>query len=423
MTSPNGTAGGGRQESRWRSMLISLRYPDFRLFWAGSATEHFGEFMQMMTILWLVNEMTHSPFLLTLVGASRGLPMLFFPILGGVVADRVNRRNLLMAALATAALLSIILVLLVATDSVAIWHLIVISVLGGVANSFNHPARATIVPNLVRKEHLLNAISLDTFSVMAMRVVSMPLAGLLIKSLGVLPIFIIRAVGVVIPVFLLRFVRTPLKPPATPKEQTIILNLTAGFRYLRSNTIVLYLLLLYVLPMLAQSTVGNLLPVVADNILNVGAVGYGYLRGASGLGAALTLIVLAMLTYYKNKHKLLPGAGIILGMVLLGFSASRWLFLSLSLLVVIGGMNAVFSATIITLVQGFIPDEMRGRIMSWRDIAMGLGPVSAIVFGFIAENTGVPFSLGLLGGMTLLVSFLLVVFLPKFRSLEQENFR
>ncbi|MFC2071718.1 MFS transporter [Chloroflexota bacterium] len=418
MLPANQTAGGGRQESYWRTILTSLQYPDFRLVWISSVTEHFGEMMQLVTVLWLVNEMTHSPLMITLVGSSQGVAMIFFPILGGVVADRVNRRNLLIAALAAAALLSISLALLVVTDSLAIWHLIVIAVLGGVATSFNHPARQTIVPNLVRKEHLLNAISLDTFSVMAMRIVAMPLAGYLVVSLGLWPIFIIRAVGAIISILLLRFVKTPLTPP-TIREQTIRQNLAAGFHYLRSNMIVLVMLLLYALPMLTSSTVVNFLPVVATDILNLSAIGYGYLLGASGLGSLLSLIALAMLTYYKYKRKLLIGAGIISGMVLLGFSASQRFFLSLPLLVVIGGMNSAFAAIITALVQGFIPNEMRGRIMSWRDIAMGIGPFGAIGLGAIAEKRGVPFSLTLLGGMVLLISFLLVLFLPKLRSIEE----
>lgn len=423
MTLPNETTGGGRSESRWSLMFTSLlRYPDYRLLWTSSVAEHLGEMMQLMTILWLVNEMTHSPLLLTVVGSARALPMIFFPILGGVVADRVNRRNLLMAALAASALLAMVLVLLVVTSTITIWHLIVISLLGGVANSFNHPARSTIVPNLVKKEHLLNAISLDTFSVQAVAVMALPLAGYLIVSLGLWPIFAMRAVGVVIAIFLVYFIKTPLKPTAIPKEQTIMVDLAAGFRYLRSNPIVLGLLLLFALPMIAMGTIGNLMPVIAENILNVGAVGYGYLRGAAGLGAMFSLIILAMLTYYKDKHKLLLGAGIISGIVLLGFSGSQWFFLSLILLVIIGAATTVFRTIITTLVQGFIPDGMRGRVMSWRDIAMGLGPVVTIGFGWIAQNAGVPFSLALLGGVTLLVSFLLLALVPKFKSLEQAKF-
>ncbi|MBI2329326.1 MAG: MFS transporter [Chloroflexi bacterium] len=286
--------------------------------------------------------------------------------------------------------------------------------------AFNHPARAGIIPNLVRKEHLLNAISLDTFSVMAMRMVAMPLTGYLIVFLGVWPISIIRAILVVIPIFLLRLVKTPLNPPLL-KEQAITENLIAGFRYLRSNTIVLGLFLLNALPMLTGRATQDFLPVVAEDILNMGAVGYGYLLGASGLGSLIALIVLTMLTYYRGKLKLLLGASLISGVALLGFSASRWFFLSFPLLVVIGVMNTAFMSIISTLVQGFIPNEMRGRVMSWREITQGLSPVGAITLGAIAQNTGVPFAYGVLGGIRLLNALLLVVLLPKFRSLEQEK--
>ena len=167
MPQPSQVTESAGRESFWSLVLASLRYRDFRLVWLGSVTEHLGEFMQTAGILWLVNELTHSPLMLTVVGSVRFIPMLVFPIIGGVVADRVNRRNLLMAALLGAALLSVGLTLLVVTDIIALWHLIVINSLGGVLLSFNHPARHAIVPNLVERKHLLNAISLDTLSVQA----------------------------------------------------------------------------------------------------------------------------------------------------------------------------------------------------------------------------------------------------------------
>ena len=162
----------------------------------------------------------------------------------------------------------------------------------------------------------------------------------------------------------------------------------------------------------------HVLPVFAENILNIGAVGYGYFQAAPGLGAIFALIGLTLLTYYRGKIKLLIGAGALLGISLLGFSASRWVFLSLPLLVVTGGAMATFMAVNTTLIQTHIPDEVRGRVMSWREIAMGLGPAGSMLFGAIAQYTGVPISLGLLGGIVLIASLLLMAFLPRFRSLE-----
>ena len=398
-------------------MLASLRYRDFRLVWVGSLTEHFGEFMEIAAILWLVNELTHSPLMLTIVGSSRFMAMILFPIAGGVVADRVNRRSLLIAALLGSALLSVCLAILAVTGIIAVWHLIIIGVLVGVAMSFNHPARSAIVPNLVRRELLLNAVSLDLMSVHASRIIAMAITGYLIVILGVWPIFIIRALGSLLAIFWLLLARIPPTPPTT-SVQAPWQNLTEGFRYLRANTIILGLVVLFLIPWLAMNTYSNFLPVFASDILRVGAVGYGYLQAAPGLGAIISLIGLTLLTYYKRKSRLLVGAGIIMGIGLISFSASSWLFLSLALLVVIGLMQTGLSTVITTMIQGAVPDEVRGRVMGWREVAFGLGPTGSILFGAIAQYTGVPISLGLLGGICLIVFLLLIVFLPRFSSIE-----
>lgn len=415
MPQPNQAPESGRREPYWKLIFASLRYRDFRLVWLGSVTEHTGEFMQMAAILWLVNEMTHSALMLTIVGSSRFIPLIFLPMVGGVVADRVNRRSLLIATLLGASLLAIVLTLLVMTDIIALWHLIVINMLGGVLTSFNHPARSTIIPNLVKKEHLLNAISLDSISVQASRMIGMVIAGYLIAILGVGPIFALRALGGVFAVFWLVQARIPPTPPIT-RTQTPWHNFVEGFRYLRGNTIILGLLLLYLIPMLAQRTYVNFMPVFAEDILHIGAIGYGYFQGAPGLGALIALIILTILTYYRGKANLLLVAGVILGISLISFSASHWVFLSLPLLVVAGGMFTIFSAVNTTLIQNSIPDEVRGRVMSWREVARGIGPSSSMLFGAIAYYTGVPVSLGLLGGICLLASLSIIYFLPKLKS-------
>ncbi len=416
MLPPNQTIEFSKRESRWSLIFASLRYRDFRLVWLGSITEHFSEFVQIVAILWLVNEITHSPLMLTIVGASRYIAMVFFPIIGGVVADRVDRRHMLIATLLAFGLLATGLAVLTITGLIAIWHLIVFSLLSGVAVSFNHPARQAIVPNLVKREHLLNAISLDSISVQLSMLIAMPIAGTLMAIIGVWPLFVIAALGYLLAILWLLRARIPPTPPSA-RRQAPWHNLTEGFHYLRSHTIILGLALLYLIPWLTINTYTNFMPVFAQDILHIGAVGYGYLQGAPGLGAILGLIGLTFLTYYKGKVKLLFGAGVFLGIGLISFSASSWAFLSLPLSVVIGGMQTTFLVVNTTLIQNVIPDEVRGRVMSWREVAMGLGPAGSILFGAIAQYRGVPFSLGLLGGIVLFVSLLLFVLLPKFRTL------
>ena len=395
------------RESYLALMLTSLRYRNFRLFWLGSLTEHFGEFMEIAAILWLVNELTHSPLMLTIVGSSRFIPMILFPIVGGIAADRVNRRSMLIASLAGSGLLSICLGVLALTGVIAVWHLIVIGLLAGVSTSFNHPARQAILPNLVNREHLLNAISLDSLSVHGSRMLGMLAGGYFIANLGLWPIFFIRTLGCLVAILWLYFAKIPPTPPAA-RELAPWRNLAEGFHYMRGNMIILGLLVLYLVPWLAMNTYSNFLPVFADDILSVGAVGYGYLQAAPGLGAIASLIGLTLLTYYKHRFLLLALSGIVLGIGLIGFSISPWFVLSLLLLVVIGGTQNAFVAVNTTLIQGFVPDNMRGRIMGWREVAFGLGPTGSILFGAIARYTGVPFSVTLLGIICLLIAFLLL---------------
>ncbi len=416
MLESNQVSGGEGRKSYRSLFLTSLRYRNFRLFWFSSITEHIGEFMEMAAILWLVNELTHSPLMLTVVGACRYMPRILLPMIGGVVADRMNRRNLMIAALLGSTLLSISLAILAFTGLIAVWHLVVISLLSGTVISFNHPAGMSLLPNLVKREHLLNAISLGAISVQVARIIGMTTVGYLMVILGIPSIFAIRAASCLLAIMWLIPIRVPLTPPAT-RERTLRHNLAEGLGYLRSNTIILVMFSLYLIPLLAQHTYSNFMPVFAQDILNVGAVGYGYFLAAPGLGAILALIGLTMLTYYKGKVKLLFGAAVILGIGVLGFSASSWVFLSLPLLVVMGGMQSTFIVTNSTLIQNYVPDALRGRIMSWREIAFGLGTIGSILFGSIAQYIGVQSALGVLGGVVILVSFFLILLSPKFRSL------
>jgi len=170
--------------------------------------------------------------------------------------------------------------------------------------------------------------------------------------------------------------------------------------------------------MLTATTTSSFIPVFARDILGVGAVGYGYLQAAPGAGAVIALLLLSFFTYYKRKTKLQAIFGIIMGICLIIFSMSSWLYFSLLLLIVFGGMQIGFTSLNTAVIQNAVTDNIRGRIMSWREIAFGLGPVVSILFGAIAQRTSVSVSLGLLGVISLIVSFLLIAFLSRFKKVE-----
>lgn len=403
-----------KTESLVNRTFASLGYRDFRFVWLGSVTEHLGEWMELAGLLWLVNDLTHSPLMLTVVGSCRFIPMVFFPVLAGMVADKMNRRRLLMIALLVAAFLSIILAVLVKTGTVAVWHLIILSLMGGVATSFNHPARQSIVPNLIKRGHLLNAISLDSASVQASRFIATPIAGYLIASFGVVPVFGARALGALLAVCWLMFVKADLQPPAVANK-TGFRNVIDGLKYVRGSALLLTLTPLYLIPWIAQNTSNNFLPIFARDILSIGASGYGFLQAAPGLGAFVSLIALAAVPYYRVNVSLLFVTIGIMGISLVLFSVSTWPILSLVFLFITGGMITSFTTINTALIQSHVSDVMRGRVMSLREVANGVGPAGSLVFGAIAERSSAPYSLALLGIICIAVSFLLAFLLSKMR--------
>jgi len=399
--------------SLWYRTFVSLGYRDYRLVWLGSVTEHLGEWMELAALLWLVNDLTHSPLMLTIVGSCRYIPMIFFPVLGGMVADRMDRRRLLIGALLFAASLSVVLAILVKTGVVAVWHIIILSLLSGVATSFNHPARQSMVPNLVTREHLLNAISLDSASVQASRFIATPIAGYLIAGFGVVPVFGARAVGTLLAICWLILVKTDLQPPVASRRG--FRNVIDGLRYVRRDALLLSLIPLYLIPWITQNTSNNFLPIFARDILKIGASGYGFLQAAPGLGALVSLVALAAMPFHRVNGSLLLATNALLGVALLFFALSLWPPLSLLLLLVVGGMITSFMTINTALIQSHVSDAMRGRVMSLREIANGIGPTGSLLFGAIAEQSSAPFALELLGVACIAVSCVLAFFLSKVR--------
>jgi len=394
--------------------LASLHYRDFRLVWQGSVSEHLGEWMEIVAFMWLARQITPSPFLVSFIGFSRYIAMAVFPIPGGVVADRMDRRRLLIIALLVACAISLSLSFLVYTGKITLWHMVSLGLLTGVATSFNHPARASMIPNLVRREDLLNAVSLDLLSVMGAAVIGAPLGGYLIDLIGIAPIFLFRVAGALLAIVWLLRVVTPLD---TGVRQHPWHSLKEGARFVAGHPAVRWLVLLYLLPMFSYFAYFNLLPVFAVDILHVTGSGYGLLTMAAGIGAVVMLLIAASLGDFPYKGWLLVFLGILMGLGMAGFGASSWLLLCLPLIALVNGTRLGFLSINATIIQATIPDEVRGRVMSLREVAMGLGPLGGLMAGALAEYTGVALAIVLWGlGVALLASGLLLS--PQIRSMR-----
>ncbi len=380
----------------------------------GSWSEHLGEWMEITALLWLLNDMTRSPFMGTLMVALRFLPATLFAFLGGIVADRSNRRTLLISALLASFVLSIALAAIVHLGAVRPWHLLVYSALSGVIMSFNHPARNTLVPNLVKKEHYLNAITLDNSSVTASRVVGAPLAGFIINYAGTTPVLGLRAAGALLAILWLLLVRVP-QMSSDVRRKTPWHNFTEGMGYVWRRKDVLTQVLLYLLPIFITNSYTGVLPYFARNNLGVGPDLYGILNAAPGIGAVGATLILASFVRVRRKGLFLLLAGIAQGVGLLLFAMSPFYFVCVLLLIFVGGTNTVFMTLNNTLIQEIISDEMRGRVTALREVSMGLGPSGSLVSGALAGVIGVPLALGFAGSLSLVVLLGILVGIPRAR--------
>ncbi|MBI4288797.1 MAG: MFS transporter [Chloroflexi bacterium] len=384
--------------------------------WLGSVSEHMGEWMENAAILWLVNEMTGSPFMATLVTFARMGPLAVFSFVGGLVVDRISRRNVLIIALLASTLLSFTLLVLVRSGSAAMWSILLISFLGGVATSFNHPARQTMVPNLVKREHLMNAISLDTTSVMASRVIATPIAGILIHFYGVTPVLGLRAAGAGIAIIWLLFIPSML-PPKNTQKRNPLQDLKQGFAYLRGQPVMLGQVIFWGLPSLAHAAFTALLPAFSKDVLHVGPVGYGFLQSATGLGSVVSLLTLATLGKVRRRGLTILASGMGMGLAFVGFAYSPWFAASVLLAIAVGSTNTSLTTVNNTVIQELLSDQMRGRVMSLREVMTGLGPGASLLVGSAAELTTLTVATAGLGAIIVAVPLALLLLPTRMRRL------
>lgn len=401
----------------WPRTFSSLRHRNYLLLWIGTLISHSGDWMDQVALNWLVLVMTNSPFYLALLNFSRSFPILFFTLLGGVVADRFERRKLLMVTQGSETVLALILAALVSLGSAQLWQLILISVLRGVMHSFNQPARQALIPDLVEKGDLMNAVALNSATANATRIIGPSLAGILIGIIGVAGCFWVNAVSFVAVLWALYAMR--VVDDKLPKvRQAIWEDLMQGIGYVRSHPIILTLLLIALIPMVFGQPYSTLLPLFARDVLGIGAVGLGFLHAASASGALVGALVVASLGDYRRRGVLMLGSMFLFGVALVLFSFSTSPALSFAFLIAAGMGQMGYRSANNTLLQMMAPRELRGRILSLLMLDRGLVPLGIMLAGVLASLWGASIALGGMAGIVLLLVLLVALTMPKVRRLE-----
>ncbi len=380
-----------------RRTFAALRHRNFRLFWTAQLVSLTGTWMHAVAQGWLVLELTDSPFWLGAVGAAGTLPILLFSLLGGVAADRVPKRGLLLASQGTATALALLLGTLAALGAVSVWHVLGIAFCLGTVNALDMPSRQAFVVEMVGREDLLNAIALNSFTFNAARAVGPALAGAIVAAAGTTSCFFINAASFVPVVAALALMRGLTAPPPRPRA-SVATDLREGFAYLAGERRVQGFIALVGAGSLLGFPCITLLPAFARDVIHTDARGFGLLMGASGVGALFSALALASRGRSEVGGRAVVGAGLLFASTLALFAATRSLAAALPLIAISGGGMVAQAASANTVVQAAVPDALRGRVMSiFTLVMMGGMPLGNVLVGALADRAGTPWGIAIFG--------------------------
>jgi MFS family permease len=394
----------------------ALSAPGFRLLFQGNMVTQVGMWMQQVAFGWLVLELTDSPFYLGLAGFFRALPMLLISPFGGVLADRIERKRLLIGSQVGIMLFSSLLALMVALHLARPWHLLVASFLMGAAFSMNMPARQALVAQLVTKEQLPNAIALNSMSMNSSRVVGPSLAGAVIGVIGIAGCLFLHAAAYLWSVFNVAAIKVP-PYQARARNASVLQNLLEGFRYCYEQKSVFGMLALAVMTAVFGMQYMNLMPAFARDVLGMGPEGLGFMMTAVGVGAIVGSIAVASSGAHRRRGTVLLLAAAVFGAALCLFALAKTPLVAAGLLAICGASQAVMMALNQTILQQVVPDHLRGRVMSVYMVTWGMMPFGTLPAGWIAEAYNPPTAI-FIGGLICYVGALWVFFFkPRFRSI------
>jgi len=385
----------------------AFRHRNYRLFFAGQAISLVGTWMQQVAQGWLVLQLTHDPLWLGLVSLAQFGPVIVLGLFGGVIADQLPKRKTLMTTQSVAMILAFVLFGLTATHVVQVWHVMVLAALLGVANAFDMPARQSFAVEMVGREDVANAVGLNSALFNASRILGPAAAGLLIGAFDISIAFLINGISfiAVICAYLAmrdRELRAVAQNPRPRNWSEVVATLAEGARYVRSTPIVLLSVVVVGLASTFGMNFSVLAPPLADNVLHVGASGFGFLMAASGIGSTLAALWVAFQRRPGTRPIAFGAIALGLGSIILALSTS--FPLSLIAMSIAGAGGIAMAVTANTTIQLAVPDHLRGRVMSfYTTIFSASVPAGGLLMGAIASAWGVPLSLFVGAVLTLAV--------------------
>ena len=371
----------------------AFRYRDFRIMWLGACVSTIGTFVQQFAQSWLVYDLTKDPFYLGLDLFLGQLPIMLFSLVGGVFADRLDRKKMLLSSQYIQMICAFALVALFATHTVRVWHILSLSFLVGVGQSFGGPAYSALLPTLVDPEDLANAISMNSIQFNLARIIGPTLGGLAYTALGATWCFALNGFSYVAVIISLLIIKVRFVAPKT--QMSVLKSMKEGIQFIRDREGLAPLVLLAFCTTLFGFSLTGFLPVIVRTVFHRGPETYELLLIFSGAGSICGALLVAAMEKLKGQARLAVLALFALGLATAGFAVSRWIPVSCALIFLAGTAVMASASLMLSVVQLIVVDSMRGRVMSVYNLAFRAGiPLGALALGKLIPILGISVAVG-----------------------------
>jgi MFS family permease len=368
-------------------VFVALKHRNYRLLWTGNLISQSGDWMDLVAFNWLVYEITDSAIQLAVANALRAFPALVFTIIGGALADRMQRRKLLFVTQSVMMFFAFALAAIVSLNIVDIWLIYAVALGRGIATAFNQPTRQALISELVTEEDLPNAVALNSATVNLTRVIGPTIAAVMIGTVGVTGAFWANAFSFVAVLWSLVLMEFPdWQPPK--RRRNMLADLADGYQYLRHEAGLRTLVILALLPMVLGQPYQTMLTVFAKDVFESGGTGLSIMQAAAAIGAVAGALGVASSRQSTRFHKQMMAGLICFGVMLCFFALSPTMWIALPILFAVGFTNQTYQTSNNTMIQMNAAAEYRGRVLSLLFLRRGLLPLGTVLAGVLTSAFG-----------------------------------
>jgi MFS family permease len=399
--------------------LSALRHHNYRLYWFGQLFSVLAQNMEHVAQGWLVLELTNSPLALGVTGLAHALPTITLTLIGGAIADRADRRRIMIASQSGTAVMFLTIAVLVLTGLIALWHVMLLAFISGSIRAFDRPSRMALLPQMVPREDIPNAVAIGGTIWQLCRLLGPAAAGMLIYLFGVGPTFIACSLASFTAVSLWLAIRTV--QPAFAASGGLLTHMMEGINFIRKNQLYYTLMGMTFFNSVFGMPYLILMPVFARDLLQVGSQGFGFLQTAGGAGALIGTLSVAAFSDTRRLPLQAARGATLFGVLLLVFAFSQLYPLSLALAFLLGMVSQFYITAINTVLQLNLPEQLRGRVMGVHGLTWDLMPVGGMIAGAIAEFAGAPTAVAVGAVFVAGLGLWVMPITPRFSGLEKSQ--